>query len=75
MKLCNCLRERRRQSGLTQETLARAVRVTRQTVIAIERGKHEPSVRLALEIARVLDVSIESLFWLEEEETQKGAER
>ena len=75
MKLCNRLRERRRQSGLTQETLAHAVRVTRQTVIAVERGKHEPSVRLALEIALVLGVSIEDLFWLEEEETHKGAKR
>jgi putative transcriptional regulator len=75
MKLCNRLREHRRQSGLTQETLAHAVRVTRQTIIAIERGKHEPSVRLALDIARVLGVSIENLFWLEEEETQKGVKR
>ena len=75
MKLCNRLRECRRQSGLTQETLAHAVKVTRQTVIAIERGRHEPSVRLALEIARVLGVSIEDLFWLEEGETRKGAKR
>jgi putative transcriptional regulator len=49
--------------------------VTRQTIIAIEQGKHEPSVRLALEIARALGDSLEHLFWLEEEHTEKGGKR
>jgi putative transcriptional regulator len=75
MKLCNRLRECRRQSGLTQEALAQAVGVTRQTIIAVEQGKHEPSVRLALEIARALGDPLEDLFWLEEEGTHKGAKR
>jgi putative transcriptional regulator len=73
MQLQNRLRERRNQNGLTQEALAQAVGVTRQTIIAVEQGKHEPSVRLALEIARALGDSIERLFWLEEEDTDKGA--
>jgi putative transcriptional regulator len=66
VELCNRLKHYRRQKGLTQEALARAVGVTRQTIIAVERGRHEPSVRLALEIARTLSVPIEELFWLKE---------
>ena len=75
MRLCNRLRERRNQREWTQEALAQAVGVTRQTIIAVEQGKHEPSVRLALEIARALGDSIEDLFWLEVEGTDKGAKR
>ena len=75
MDLHNRLRERRNQREWTQEVLAQAVGVTRQTIIAIEQGKHEPSVRLALEIARALGEPIEALFWLEEEATDRGAKR
>ncbi len=75
MDLHNRLRERRNQREWTQEALAQAVGVTRQTIIAIEQGKHEPSVRLALEIARALGDPIEDLFWLEEEGMDKGAKR
>jgi putative transcriptional regulator len=75
MDLHNRLRERRNQREWTQEALAQAVGVTRQTIIAIEQGKHEPSVRLALEIAHALGDPIEELFWLEEEGTGKGAKR
>jgi putative transcriptional regulator len=64
VELYNRLKERRRENELTQEALAHAVGVTRQTIIAIEQGKHEPSVRLALEIASVLGASIDDLFWL-----------
>lgn len=70
MDLHNRLSERRNQHGWTQEALAQAVGVTRQTIIAIEKGKHEPSVRLALEIARALGEPLEELFWLEEEGPQ-----
>jgi putative transcriptional regulator len=73
MDLHNRLSERRNQHGWTQEALAQAVGVTRQTIIAIEKGKHEPSVRLALEIAHALGEPIEELFWLEEEGMGKGA--
>ena len=75
MRLCNRLRERRNQCEWTQEALAQAVGVTRQTIIAVEQGKHEPSVRLALEIARALGDPLEDLFWLEVEEPHKGAKR
>ncbi len=51
---------------LTQQKLAEAVGVTRQTIIAIEKGSFNPSVKLALKIARVLNANVEDLFELEE---------
>lgn len=65
MKLANRLKEIRLQNNLTQEELANAIQVTRQTIIAIEKGKFGPTVSLALELARVLHVRVEDLFWLE----------
>ena len=64
MRLENRLREARMGGGWTQGDLARAVGVTRQTVLAIEKGGYEPSVRLALELARALAVPVDGLFWL-----------
>jgi putative transcriptional regulator len=52
----------RTKVGLTQEELALKVGVTRQTIIAIERGNYTPSVLLALKLAEVFSVSVESLF-------------
>ena len=66
MNLSNRLREIRLQKGLTQESLAEVVGVTRQTIIAVEKGKFVPSVKLALELALALDVSLVEVFWLEE---------
>ena len=65
MKLCNRLRDIRLEKQLTQESLADAVGVTRQSIIAIEKEKFVPSVKLALELAQALGVSLEELFWLE----------
>jgi len=53
---------------MTQEELATRVGVSRQTIIAIEKGKYNPSVGLAIRIARVFGVSVESIFFLEGEE-------
>ncbi|MPW40051.1 helix-turn-helix domain-containing protein [Thermococcus sp. 101 C5] len=58
----NRLRELREERGLTQEELARALGVTRQTIIAIEKGKYDPSLRLAFKIARLFNVKIEDIF-------------
>jgi putative transcriptional regulator len=65
MKLINRLKEIRVEKNLTQEDLANACEVTRQTIIAIEKGKFGPTVTLALVLARELDVRVEDLFWLE----------
>jgi putative transcriptional regulator len=58
----NRLRELREERGLTQEELARALGVTRQTIIAIEKGRYDPSLRLAFKIARLFNVKIEDIF-------------
>jgi len=65
MKLCNRVRDIRHEKQLTQESLGDAVGVTRQSIIAIEKAKFVPSVKLALELAQALGVSLEELFWLE----------
>lgn len=62
--LKTALRELRLAKGITQEALGEAVGVTRQTIIAIEKQKFAPSVRLALDLARVLQAPLEDLFWL-----------
>jgi putative transcriptional regulator len=53
-------------NGMTQQELAEILGITRQTVLAIEKGKFNPSARLALQIARVFKVSVEEIFFLEE---------
>jgi putative transcriptional regulator len=65
MELNNWVRVHRARLDLTQEELAQRLGVSRQTVHAIERGKAEPSVKLALRLARVLEVDVNELFWLE----------
>ena len=59
------LKDRRKRAGLTQAQLAGLVEVSRQTIIAIERGDYSPSVYLALRIARALDTTVEELFPLD----------
>jgi putative transcriptional regulator len=64
MHMVNELRKSRFLSGeMTQEELARRVGVSRQTIIAIEKGKYNPSVLLALKIARVFDRGVEDICW------------
>jgi len=60
--LTNKVYELRSKSGTTQETLADAVGVTRQTIIAIEKGNYTPSVMLALKLARFFKKPVEELF-------------
>jgi len=61
----NDLAIRRRRRGLTQEELAEAVGVTRQTIIGIERNRHSPSLELAFELAAFFDSRVEDLFFPE----------
>jgi len=61
-ELVSHLRDHRLRAGLTQEELAREVGVTRQTIIAIEKGNYPPSVLLAMRIARRLGTTVEELF-------------
>lgn len=61
----NVLRELRAGKGETQENLADAVGVSRQTIIAIERGNYVPSLSLALKLARRFKRRVEDIFTLE----------
>lgn len=58
----NVLKELRRERGLTQQQLAEALDVSRQTIISIEGGKYDPSLPLAFKMARFLNVNIEDIF-------------
>ncbi|MEI7661421.1 MAG: helix-turn-helix transcriptional regulator [Bacteroidota bacterium] len=53
---------------ITQEDLAEKVSVSRQTIHAIENGKFNPSVKLALALARFFECRVEELFYLKKEE-------
>jgi putative transcriptional regulator len=58
----NDLKSQRTQHDLTQEQLARAIDVTRQTINSIERERYDPSLELAFKLARYFDCRIEELF-------------
>ena len=58
----NTLKELRKQRSLTQEELAQKLGVTRQTIIAIERNKYDPSLRLAFKIAQLFSLPLEKIF-------------
>lgn len=60
--IVNTIEKLRRARGLTQEELAGAVGVTRQTIIALEKGNYAPSVLLALKIAKYFCVPVEQIF-------------
>ncbi len=60
--LQNNIKQLRQDQGVTQEELAEAVGVSRQTIIAIEKGNYTPSLLLALRIAKYFKAPIESIF-------------
>lgn len=62
VKLC------RVKAGMTQQKLADAVGITRQTVSLIEKGKYNPSLKLCLLICYAVDASLDEIFWVEKEE-------
>jgi transcriptional regulator len=64
----NRLEEIRKAKGITQEELANALEVSRQTVGSLENGRYNPSIILAFKIAKFFEVSIEEVFVYEEDE-------
>ena len=68
MNLRNNLDKLRKIKGLTQEEFAKELRVSRQTISAIENGKYNPSLDLAFEIALYFNMTIEEVFTYEKGE-------
>jgi putative transcriptional regulator len=67
--LMNNLKKMRFDHGdISQQALAEAVDVSRQTIIAIEKGNYTPSLLLALKITKVFNKSVEEIFFLQEEQ-------
>ncbi|SDC57902.1 helix-turn-helix transcriptional regulator [Shouchella lonarensis] len=64
----NHVRLLRAEKRMTQEELAVAVHVTRQTIVALEKGSYSPSLVLAIRIARQFGLSVEEVFILREDE-------
>jgi putative transcriptional regulator len=60
------MKEARKEKGLSQDALAAAVGVSRQTINAIEKGDYNPTIRLCISICRVLGLTLNDLFWEEE---------
>jgi len=65
----------RAMHDMTQEDLARRVKVTRRTINSIERGKYNPSIEVAYNIAKTFNVTIEEVFCFEDGDEDAGAGR
>jgi len=63
------MKEYRARLGLTQEKLAEMVGVRRETIIFLEQGKYNPSLKLAYGISRALGAAIEDIFILDDDHT------
>ncbi|MGW6380238.1 helix-turn-helix transcriptional regulator [Peribacillus butanolivorans] len=63
----NNIRELRKSHQLTQEKLSELTGVSRQTIISIETGRFDPSIKLAYKLAKVFQLAIEDIFIFEEE--------
>ncbi len=61
------IKELRARYNLTQEELAKKVGVRRETIVFLEKGKYNPSLKLAHDVAKVLETTIEELFIFDED--------
>ncbi|MBZ9570100.1 helix-turn-helix transcriptional regulator [Methanobrevibacter sp. TMH8] len=66
----NRLKEFRAIYDTTQEELANKLEVSRQTILAIEKDKYDPSLKLAIKIAKFFNTTIEELFIIDEEKKE-----
>jgi len=67
MPLKNTLKVQRAKLGINQDKLGQMVGVSRQTISLIERGDYNPSITLALKLARLFDTTVEEIFCYEED--------
>lgn len=58
----NIIKTKRKQLGLSQDELAKACHVSRQTINAIENNKYDPTLALAFNLARILETTVDDLF-------------
>ena len=68
VKLGNRLKEWRAKKDITQEELANAICMSRQSINAIERGRFVPSILTSLKMARFFESAVENLFFIQEEQ-------
>ncbi|HAQ39976.1 MAG TPA: transcriptional regulator [Clostridiales bacterium] len=61
----NIIKQLRKQAGLRQEDMAAQLGVSRQTIIAIENDKYNPTLELAMKIAKLLNLKVEDIFILD----------
>ncbi|MDR1640786.1 MAG: helix-turn-helix transcriptional regulator [Clostridiales bacterium] len=61
------LKAARASRDMSQQNLADAVKVSRQTIVAIEKGQYNPTLKLCVAICRALGKTLDQLFWEEEE--------
>ena len=62
----NRIKQLRKDAGMRQEDLAKALGVSRQTIIAIENDKYNPTLELAMKIARLLQLHVDDIFYLDD---------
>lgn len=66
MALSTKLKENREAKGLKQADLAELVGVRRETIVNLEKGKYNPSLKLAMDIAKVFHTTVEELFFFDD---------
>ena len=71
----NRIKELRKAKGLRQEDLAAALGVTRQTIIAIENNKYDPTLELAMRISAFFGVSVNDIFTMERDRAREKTGR
>lgn len=65
MTIQNRIKEYRQKGGITQEQLAESVGVSRQTVVAMEKGNYIPSLLLAMRLSQIFKTKVEDLFFIQ----------
>lgn len=70
MELITKIKEYRENSGMKQAELAELVNVRRETIVCLENGRYNPSLKLAMDIAKVFNVTVEDLFMFVEKKNK-----
>ena len=71
MALTTKIKEYREQIGMKQSELAELVNVRRETIVCLENGRYNPSLKLAMDIAKIFKVQVEDLFSFNDENAKK----